>query len=109
MVVRLCLALLCLAAVCRAQVTCTATPSVCYADMIDGKTRVLAGDFMSGGGMTHERCARICFTAGLPLGAFRCNGGSCWACVCSRVCVFACVLPVCSPMFLLAELAVVLT
>jgi len=31
------------------------------------------------------------------------------ACVCVRVCVFACVLPVCSPMFLLAELAVVLT
>ena len=53
----------------RAQVTCTAQPTAhgCYADMVDGKTRILDNDFMSSGDMTHVACAAICFKAGLPL------------------------------------------
>ena len=55
-------------AVCRGQITCSVTPTTCYADFSDGKTRLLASDFMSAGGMTHEKCASACFSAGLPVG-----------------------------------------
>ena len=63
--------------VATADLHCTVTNSTCFADFVDGKTRILAGDyFTTSSTQTKESCADECRTAGFRTAAVE-DGGEC--------------------------------
>lgn len=60
------------------ELHCTVSPtSKCFADFVDGKTRILAGDsFTTSGSQTKELCAASCKSMGFPVAGVE-DGGEC--------------------------------